>query len=86
MREYRMADIIGTARERFSDYGELAALESWERSQLIRVGVNELTTGIAVIPGERGLELMSGAVAIKAAVEIPPPPIVPLKAPSLLRR
>ncbi len=87
MREYRMADIIGTARESFSDYGELAAMESWERSQLVRMGVNELTSGIAVTPGEAGLILNRGMPLVKAVVsEPPPPPVKPLKAASLIRR
>lgn len=92
MREYRIADIIGTARERFSDYGELAALESWERSQLIRLGVNELTAGIVVIPAESALRLVGNTeLTNEAGVSISDlvpslPPVVPLTAPSFTRR
>ncbi len=85
MREYRMADIIGTAREAFSDYGELAALEAFERSQLVRLGVNDLTRGIAVIPSEAGLKLVTGLPEAEE-IDIPPPPISALKAPSFFRR
>lgn len=85
MREYRLADIIGTARESFSDYGELAAMESWERSQLVRLGVSDLTKGIAVIPTEAGLEIMRD-LPNEAEIDTPPPAISPLKAPSFFRR
>jgi hypothetical protein len=86
-RQYYMADILGSARESFSDYGELAALESWERSQLERIGVDQLIEGIAVTAPETGLQLVVGKSIAKAnPVEIPAPPVVALKAASLLRR
>lgn len=84
MREYRIADLLGSAREAFSDYSELVGMDNWERAEL-----SQVTEGLAVVPSKSArpdLQLIGNKYVKAEVVEIPPPSITPLNGNSLLRR